>query len=464
MRVVLIKPPFNGFNSQIVQMYPPLGILYLVAALKNSGFSADFLDFLNEYNFRRIAKVIKDTEADIYGISVLTGNRYEADIITDIIKQYHPRARVVLGGIHVSALYKDILAYNNNIDGVFLSESEYSLPIYAANPDRKDKVPGFAYRQGSEIRTSPPNIVNNIDTLPMPFLTSAIVERYKNSVYSRLVNSSFNFHNGINYHIITGRGCAYSCNFCAQRAAAVPVRLHSAGRVVEEMKRAKYFLDDVNILFHDENFMVNSERTIKLCDAIQKSRLRVGWNIRTRPELLKYDLLSMMKASGLRSIFFGVESGSSKVLDRMNKKLPLDSIKRAFKIAKRAGVRRHCNIIVGYPGEDKQDVRRTAALLREINPDSISFSVPRIYPGTVLCSEAYSNNVIKPSYWRDKKNKSIIPVYYNSSILSLAITIFRVKLSLNDTLPEKIMFVVYSTMKFVVKTIIRIYNYFNCKL
>jgi len=402
MKIVLINPPTGfSYNPELSISYP-LGLMYIAATLEEKGLAVKIIDFVNDHNIGRMKKVIMDNKGDIFGISMLSDNRSTAFSIINIIRKIYKNAKVVLGGIHPTLFYKQILN-TIDVDAIFLGESELSFLRYAiefkvAKKDLKD-IPGVAFRGTSgEIITTKNTWVECIDKIPKPAFHLIELDQYKNSV------------NEIDFHILTSRGCPFRCNFCSIPAIYKGrYRVHSVARVIEEMMIIQNFKKQGRVMFHDDFFAVDTDRTRELCKGIIKKKIRLKWTVRSRVDRVDFATLKLMRESGCEAIFFGVETGSPKILEAMNKKFSFEDVKRAFALTKESGIKTICNIMLGYPGEDKETLRETRELLSVVKPDKVYFSAVRIFPGTVLYNQCVEKGLIDDSFWLEPKNR--VPLY-----------------------------------------------------
>jgi len=154
MKIVLINPPTGfSYNPELSISYP-LGLMYIAATLEEKGLAVKIIDFVSDQNVRHIEKVIAKNNADIFGISVITDNRSMAFSIVNIIRRIHRNSRIVLGGIHPTLFYKQILN-TIDVDAIFLGESELSFLRYVTefNVAKNDllNIPGVAFRDASMI-------------------------------------------------------------------------------------------------------------------------------------------------------------------------------------------------------------------------------------------------------------------------------------------------------------------------
>lgn len=176
-------------------------------------------------------------------------------------------------------------------------------------------------------------------------------------VMERLSNTSLSIA-----HVLFSRGCPYHCNFCANQNHNV--RYRSKDNIKEELE---FLIKDYGIkgfCVVDDNFLVNKEKAMEIIREIGKLNLK--WSTLARVDNVDLELLKELKNSGCIEIKYGVESGSQKMLDLMNKKITVSEIKNAFNLTKDVGINAKALIMHGFPKEDINTTKETIALLEEL--------------------------------------------------------------------------------------------------
>ena len=185
------------------------------------------------------------------------------------------------------------------------------------------------------------------------------------------------------YSMITTRGCPYSCTFC-YRNFGRKVRSRSANNVIAEIKtlREKYNLRFIALL--DELFTVHKKRVYDFCDKIDEEKLNIRWQCAGRVNLVDESLLKRMAASGCEFILYGIESGSQKMLDSMNKQVTVDQAKKAIQITRKAGITPMTSYMVGTIGETKETIQETVDFCRDTHTNAGEFFFTTPFPTTIL--------------------------------------------------------------------------------
>lgn len=406
--------------------------MYLAAVLEKRGIPVSILDFLTIQRYSAIEKILQRSEADIYGITMTTANRFYTEMIVQTLRRSFPRSRIVVGGVHATFFFRQILQ-RLAVDAVFLGESEFSFARYVeeeAATGALRALPGIAWRDdsGGVVHTEP-EWIPDIDTIPMPAFHRIDLSRYKDRL------------NQLDFHVITSRGCPFFCNFCSIPALYNgSYRVHSVARVLDELEYVARLKYRSRVMLHDDFFSVDSERTRELCAGIAKRKIAMNWATRSRVDAVDYKTLVLMRSSGCEEIFYGVETGSPELLKKMNKEFEIADVKRAFMLTKKSGIKAICNIIVGYPGENKKTLFETQRLLAQIKPDQVYFSPIKVLPGTSLYYQSIAEGFLDESFLY--KKKSSIMYTKDMSYWSILTHIYWMRLSLEKGFIRKLIFII----------------------
>ena len=160
--------------------------------------------------------------------------------------------------------------------------------------------------------------------------------------------------------------------------------MRSAKNVVDELEYLHNTYGADRFTFYDDSFTVDRSRVEEICREIHDRNLRITWDCGTRVDLITKDLLQKMKDAGCFAVWLGVESGSQRIMDAMGKGLTIEKTKKAFKLAKEAGMITIANVVLGFPGETKETAWETIKLVEEISPDDIGYYIATPYPGTPM--------------------------------------------------------------------------------
>jgi radical SAM superfamily enzyme YgiQ (UPF0313 family) len=171
--------------------------------------------------------------------------------------------------------------------------------------------------------------------------------------------------------------------------------MRSPKNVVDEIEfiNNKYGADQFT--FYDDAFTVNQTRTAEICKEIRNRKLKIKWDCETRVDMVTKELLLEMKKAGCIAVWFGVESGSQRVIDAMGKGFSVEQTMRAFVWAKEAGLMTVAGVILGFPGETKETAWETVKFVERISPNDVGFYIATPYPGTPLYDMVKENGWLK---------------------------------------------------------------------
>jgi radical SAM superfamily enzyme YgiQ (UPF0313 family) len=335
--------------------------------------------------WQEIRRTVEAFEPELIGISVWTAYAASAFHIAGLCKAVRPACPVVAGGPHATVKAEEVLGICPAIDYVVRGEGETALLELAAEVTGAgrgfDAVENLSFRRGGAVMHNlPGKRPRSLDEIPVPDRTLLANRRTYSSEDMGL--------------IMTSRGCPFSCSFCATQTRQV--RYSSTEHVLAEIRQVRADYGVTQFSFKDDSFTVNRARVAEFCDALLHEGLRIGWECNTRVDLVTEDLLRRMKRAGCNSIKVGIESGSEKVLERMNKGITLDQARAAAAVLRKVGIHWTGYFLMGIPGETSQDVYRTRDFMYEIRPDFASIGIYEPFPGTAMFEEGFKRGLVKP--------------------------------------------------------------------
>jgi anaerobic magnesium-protoporphyrin IX monomethyl ester cyclase len=374
--VLLIAPPQNTRYPQ-----PPLGLAMLAAVLEANSYSVRILDLgvENQAN-ATLLSTIERTRPNIVGITAVTPIVNLAANVARIVKRVRSDATVILGGAHASILPEDTLRDIPEVDIIVRGEGEQTIIqlVKAINDkDNKSKILGLTYREGKEIRSTPPRpLIPDLDQLPFPAFHLLPMNKYRlHPPFGRQSPS---------VPIISSRGCPYRCIYCSKSVYGRKLRTNTARYVVNEIEYLveKYHAKEVK--FYDDVFTIDRNRVIKICDGLKKRGIDIQWTSETRVNLVDKKLLETMRDSGCYMVEYGVESGSRQILNNLKKDITPEQVVRAFELTHNVGIQTVAYFMLGSPGDTPETIRKTIDFAKKLDPDFVTFSISTPYPGTEL--------------------------------------------------------------------------------
>jgi anaerobic magnesium-protoporphyrin IX monomethyl ester cyclase len=410
MRILAANPPFLPKFSREQRspavtksgtLYYPMWLAYAVGALEDAGHECMLIDGPAEPRWTRdsILKHIASSEYDLAIVDTSTPTIANDAGFATAIKKASPDTIVVLVGPHVSALPEETLEEYEAVDGVLRGEYETTAVVLAdvlsAGGNVTD-IDGGTWRVGDEIVSAPNRpLTTDLDGFP-----------YVSTVYKKFLDIRNYFYSHSRYPIVTilsARGCPYRCSFCVypQVFSGREYRTRSIGNVIGELKYIKGTWPELGeLMFEDDTFSVNHERTRGLCGAMLDEGISLAWSANARADL-DYGTLKTMREAGCRLLCVGIESGDDSVLEGMGKRIDRERIEQFFADAKRAGILIHGCFMVGNRGETRKTMEKTLDFARRLKPDTAQFFPIMVYPGTDMYEWAEQLGYLKTGNFSD---------------------------------------------------------------
>ncbi|MBU4360497.1 B12-binding domain-containing radical SAM protein [Patescibacteria group bacterium] len=449
MKILFINPPLHNFLGGCHSETTPLGLMYLAAVLEKNNYSVKILDAERLLlSWEDLKQKIINEKPDLIGIGGTSLSLPALCETAKIIRRVLPNIKIIAGGRGVTYEPERVLKENPAINLVVMHEAEKTILeiMQHFNPEYSGKnlsdIKGIAFRENNPAfakATADKQIIINqkqeyieeLDTIPFPAY--------------HLLEPSFSHYSGMhrgtqlfqmkmpNAVIMASRGCPHRCIFCS--GGQVKNRRRDPKKIVNEVEFCYKQIHAKSIQFYDDEFVGTSpaqnQWIQEICDEIIKRKLtHLSYLVQGRcSKFIDLPTLKKMKQAGFKWIWWGVESGSQKVLDLMKKDTTVQDIKNSFKLAKEAGIKSLMFIIVGIPGETKEDVFETGKLIERIKPDQVRFHIITPFPGSELWEtlkakdqiEDYNflhyNTRFSAVHHTDEMSKKEIEEIYNMMIL-----------------------------------------------
>lgn len=376
MKVTLVNPPYPEKSHQHPP-FIPLSLCYLGAVCEKNGYEVEVIDCQGEgLSLRDFQTKLEKTEADVVGITSATLTYKSALKVANIVKEVFPNCITVLGGCHATFWDVNALKECPALDIIVRKEGEATfleLLRKLESHESLNNIQGITFRKENKlIRNDERDYMQNLDELPFP-------------AHHLLKLNSYVRVGKLIVPVMTSRGCVYWCDFCtAVRMFGRKYRMRSPKNVVDEIELVhnKYGVDQFT--FYDDAFTVDQKRTEEICDEILRRKLNVEWDCETRVDMVNKSLLEKMRKAGCIAVWFGVESGSQTIIDKMHKKFKIEQTRKAFKMAHEVGLMTVASVILGFPGETEETAWETINFVKSLNPVDVGFYIATPYPGTPL--------------------------------------------------------------------------------
>jgi radical SAM superfamily enzyme YgiQ (UPF0313 family) len=375
---------------------PPLAVLSLAAYLKQRGRTVQVLDYqLNSYPLEQQLLVEAFTEfllaqvgAPVLGISTMTGMMPVVLLALDEYKRRRPQTTVILGGPGPSPAGAQILRHFRGVDIVAKGEGEETLAELLTSRGTLGRVRGICYRDQGEVReTAPRARMRSLDDLPLPAYEEIEMEPYAVA------------------NVYTARGCPFACAFCEVPSFwGQPVARRGLDHVIEEIKLLRLVYGKRRVNICDDTFIHHRGHVVEFCRRLQDERIDIEWECFARVDLMDEDLMRRMADSGCQSVFYGIESGSERVLKRLGKPLDLGKARETVSASREYFPRVFASFVWGFPFETMEEFFDTVLLM--VDFESMGVQVQRPYLSLRPFSPLYHE------YQQDMAFAESLPLYF----------------------------------------------------
>ncbi|KKQ78308.1 MAG: Radical SAM domain protein [Parcubacteria group bacterium GW2011_GWC2_38_7] len=422
MKVSLIYPLLSKARSRVdenKQYWPPLGLAYIAAVLRENGHAVQILDRdlilrKNKLDFDKTDKLtlnfIKAFAAEIVGFSATTPNVSDVNAFSEKVKKSSPEIMTVIGGPHCAGEPVATLRMCSCIDALVRGEGEMAM-LDLANSVPLESIGSLTYRKsdGSVVSNLDRPLIESLDSVPFPARDLLDMGYYTRP--SRFISRNFSLRTT---HIFTARGCPYNCHYCAgPLIGRRMVRYHSPQRVVAEIEELidKYSIEAV--YFAEDMFLSNRNRVQEMTALFKQHDIhkKISWMAQISTNIVSRELLAMMKDAGCVHVEYGFESGSQRILDLMNKRTSLERNKEVAILTRKSGLHFQGNFIVGYPGEREEDFKKTVSFIKEARPSNVSLNIFMPLPGTEIYKKLKDEGRLLPN-WDDLGNPETPQINY----------------------------------------------------
>ena len=432
MKVLLINPPYMRLADNTIHSghILPLGLQYIATFAVKNGYNVKIYDseasgsnkgkyphwkelffvhkqVQNSLNndshpvWKEIENRIIDEKPNVVGLQVMSIHYPTALKVAGIVKKVSEDIITVMGHHHPTIFPEDVLS-GGKVDYVVRGEAEYTFTKLLGALAGKGKVKdilGISYIDDNRIIHNPDRpIETNLDALGYP-------ERELFMKANELIPDDF-------HSVMSARGCPFPCTFCGtSNMWGKKVRYRSVPHIIEEMKKLKAFAEDRLIVFQDDSFTLNRKRTMELIKGLIDEFGSIPWSCNTRFDLLDEELLHWMKKSGCVMVSIGVETGSERILQLLQKELNKDQIRKQRKLIKDAGISLNAFFMLGLPTETKETMYETLDFMLELAPQQTHFTIFGPQPNTRLYQMLIDSGRLKEIDWANYSQQNIDNFY-----------------------------------------------------
>lgn len=403
------KPGFYGvragsrwphFEVETNRYMPfPFQLAYATALLEKQGVEVMLVDAIAErISVDRFIDGIGNFSPDLIILEISTPS-FSADMamVDTIRERIGKNVLIGLCGPHKPMTEHDFLQTYGCVDFCLVGEYELTLCKTVgvlSNGDDLGSVPGLVYRRtnGQSAFTGKASIIKDPDELPWPA--------------RHLLPMSHYFDNPGNIpepalQMWASRGCPYSCSYCIwpQLMDGNTYRPRNPTKILDEMEHICGKYGYKSVYFDDDTFNIGKNRMLDFCREKIRRKIDIPWAIMARADLMDREILEAMASAGLKGVKYGIESASPELIARVGKNLDLKKAIDNIEITKNLGIKVHLTFMFGIPGETFESARKTVALAKKLNPESVQFSVLTPLPGTAIYDELLEKGHLQVSDW-----------------------------------------------------------------
>jgi anaerobic magnesium-protoporphyrin IX monomethyl ester cyclase len=386
MRILFVHPNYHSGGAEIAGNWPPAWVAYLSGSLKAAGFTEiRFIDAMtNDIDDERLAAMIVEAAPDIVGATAITPSIYKAQRVLQIAKEARPETITVLGGVHATFMYRQVLAEAPWIDAIVRGEGEEIMTelVRAVDagqwPAKRSEIRGLAYVDDGKVTATPAApTVKNIDSIVADW---GVLE-WEKYQYIPL---------GVRVAIPNmARGCPFTCSFCSQWKFWRDYRIRDPKKVVDEIETLMRDHGVGFFILADEEPTINKKKFVAFCEELIRRDLKILWGINTRvTDILRDEaLLPLYRKAGLIHVSLGTEAAAQLKLDLFNKETTVAQNKKAVQLLREAGIVVEAQFIVGLENETAETLEETYKMACDWKPDLANWSMYTPWPFSDLFKE-----------------------------------------------------------------------------
>lgn len=429
MDVLLIDPPYYSLKGVSTDCGYNVGLTSLAAYLRSHGIETavlsgdlltelpgkewdtydlevyasahhEYAKIVNDKNYdiwKKISDIVKSSNPRLVGITYYTPLKNVVERIAGLVKEIDPAMKVAVGAFHPTYCTEEVMS-NPDIDFAVRGEGEIPLlslirEVKKDNP-KWETVPSLHYRDkdGLVRKNNGIDLIENLDDLP--FLARDLV-----------INCDYDTYR--DHCLTSARGCPYSCSFCGEkRLWGGKVRRRSIDNVIEEIKLINDSYNANFIDFMDGTFTFDRKYLTSFCNRLIDEKLNIKWRCTARYDNLDEDLLKLLKRANCFGFFFGLETGSDRMLKSIDKRITTQEILKIDEMVYKYGFFSITSIILGIPGETKEDIENTLGLMKQLKTPDLDVNSFIPLPGTVLY-DSLEKEVRENIDWRKVAMKSL---------------------------------------------------------
>jgi anaerobic magnesium-protoporphyrin IX monomethyl ester cyclase len=388
MKILLIHPNYHSGGAEIAGSWPAAWVAYLAGSLKQAGYTdVHFIDAMtHDLSEDAVFEKIAEIKPDIVGTTAITPSIYIAERMLELARTAAPGALRIMGGVHATFMYKQVLSESDAVDVIVRGEGEEILVELVRAYETgnwetlRHGIKGLAFRDGDRIMATPAApTVKDLDAI-VPDWSLLEWEKY---IYVPL---------GVRVAVPNmARGCPFTCSFCSQWKFWRDYRVRDPVKVVDEIENLVNEHDVGFFILADEEPTIHRKKFIQFCEELIARGLpdKVKWGINTRvTDILRDEaLLPLYRKAGLVHVSLGTEAAAQMKLDQFNKETKVEDNRRAIELLREADIFVEAQFIVGLDNETAETLEQTYQMAWDWQPDLANWAMYTPWPFTPLFHE-----------------------------------------------------------------------------
>jgi len=386
MRIVFVHPNYHSGGAEIAGNWPPAWVAYLTGALKQAGFTdVQFIDAMTEHlSDEAIGERLAAAQPDIVGTTAITPQIYKAQRVLEMAKEINPDVVTVLGGVHGTFMYRQVLREAPWIDVIARGEGENIIVniVRAVSEGRfirdRGEVRGIAYTDGDQVVATPAEpSIRDVDSIEPDWAILDWDQYTYIPTGTRLAVPNF------------ARGCPFTCTFCSQWQFWRDYRVRDPKKMADEIERLVRDHDVGFFILADEEPTIHRRKFVAFCEELIERDLPVKWGINTLvTDILRdEELLPLYRKAGLIHVSLGTEAAAQLKLERFRKETTIADNRKAIQLLKKNGIVSEAQFIVGLENETPETLEETWKMVQDWKPDMANWCMYTPWPFSDLFAE-----------------------------------------------------------------------------
>jgi anaerobic magnesium-protoporphyrin IX monomethyl ester cyclase len=373
-------------EREIMRPYVPLGILSISSYLEEHGYENAIFDSTFS-SFEKLKNYFLKESPDVVAIYTNLMTKLNVLKIVQFIRseQIFKNTKIILGGPEVRHHAENFLKYGADV--IVIGEGEETtlqlLQTISSGSADWNNISGLAYMNDQkELIFTAERKLCDINQLPFPNRKKIDLKRYA-SVWKEKHGYSM-------FSVSTMRGCPYTCKWCSRAVYGGTYRRRKPGLVAEEMLLLKKEYNPDMVWFVDDVFTISHKWLREFAEEVKKKDAKIPYEIISRADRMNEEVVQLLKESGCARVWIGAESGSQRIIDAMDRRVDVKQVREMIRLTRSYGIQASTFIMLGYPGEEKEDIRETIRHLKESEPDQYTITIAYPIKGTPLYAETES--------------------------------------------------------------------------